>query len=85
MSTPRPPWRDGVGCLENFPGSDYTDEEREFLIAIDRYKRTFHRPHPTWREVLFVLRGLGWRKALSAPVPTAPANPTQGREDQERR
>lgn len=50
------------GCQESFPGSDYSDEEREFLQAIDRYKRSSRRPYPTWREVLNVLRTLGWRK-----------------------
>jgi hypothetical protein len=43
-------------------GSDYTDEEREFLLAMDRYKRAYRRPYPTWREVLHVLKCLGWRK-----------------------
>jgi hypothetical protein len=58
------------GWDEAFPGSDYTDEEREFLTAIDRYKTTRRRPHPTWREVLDVLRQLGWRKV---PPPDQPA------------
>jgi hypothetical protein len=56
----------GVGCEENYPGSDYTDEEREFLQAIDRYKRTARRPYPTWREVLRVLHALGYRKQTPA-------------------
>jgi hypothetical protein len=59
--------RGGVGCEENFPGSDYSDEEREFLQAIDEYKRTQRRPYPTWREVLRVLRSLGYRKSPPAP------------------
>jgi hypothetical protein len=53
---------------ENFPGSDYTDEEREFLQAIDRYKHTYDRPFPTWREVLRVAEALGYRK-VAAPRP----------------
>ena len=57
--------RGGVGCEENFPGCDYTAEEREFLQAIDRYKRTRGRPYPTWREVLNVMRELGWRKSAA--------------------
>jgi hypothetical protein len=63
--------RGGVGCEENFPGCNYTDEEREFLQAIDRYKRAKRRPYPTWREVLNVLRGLGWRK-VTPPGAAAP-------------
>lgn len=41
---------------------DYTDEEREFMIALDRYKRENHRPHPTCVEVLQVLKNLGYSK-----------------------
>ncbi len=44
--------------------SDYTDEEFEFLKAMDRYKRDYHRPNPTCCEVLAVLMSLGWRKVV---------------------
>ncbi len=57
----------GVGCEENFPGCDYTEEEREFLVAIDRYKRSARRPYPTWREVLRVIKALGYRKVPAHP------------------
>ncbi len=40
---------------------NFDDDELEFLKAMDRYKRDHHRPHPTWHEVLDVLRSLGWR------------------------
>lgn len=43
-------------------GSDYTDEEREFLVAVDRYKRTHRRPYPTCREILALVKSLGYRK-----------------------
>ena len=46
---------------------DYTDEQREFLLAMDRWKRGRGRPHPTWAEVLTILRALGYRVA-AAPV-----------------
>jgi len=62
------PRRTPNGCEEIFPGWDYTAEECEFLQAIERYKRLRRRPHPTWREVLNVLRQLGWRK----PPPPEP-------------
>ena len=51
-----------AGPEENFPGSDYSDEERAFLVAMERYKRRNGRPFPTCREVLYVLRSLGYRK-----------------------
>ena len=47
---------------DNFPGWDYSDDEREFLIAIEKYKREARRPHPSWREVLKLLWKLGYRK-----------------------
>lgn len=39
-----------------------TDEQFEFLIAIDEYKRSNSRPFPTWTEVLDVIKALGYRK-----------------------
>src|SRR5579883_3438717 len=41
---------------------DYSDDETEFMKAMDRYKRENRRPFPTWSEVLEVLRSLGYRK-----------------------
>jgi hypothetical protein len=75
MGDSRPPRRGGVGCEENFPGSDYTDEEREFLIAMDRYKRLRRRPHPSWREVLDVLRALGWHRSPATATDAPPHTP----------
>jgi hypothetical protein len=47
---------------------DYTDDETEFMKAMDRYKRENRRPFPTWSEVLEVLRSLGYRRVAE---PTA--------------
>jgi hypothetical protein len=41
---------------------DYSDEEIEFMKAMDQYKRDNRRPFPTWSEVLEVLRAMGYRK-----------------------
>lgn len=41
---------------------DYSDEEIQFMKAMDQYKRENRRPFPTWSEVLEVLRALGYRK-----------------------
>lgn len=41
---------------------DYTDDEVEFMHALDRYKRTSGRMFPTCSEILEVLRGLGYEK-----------------------
>jgi hypothetical protein len=46
----------------NYPGSDYSDEEREFLQAMERYQRQNHVRFPTYREVLKVAHDLGYRR-----------------------
>lgn len=40
----------------------YTDEEREFMVALDKYKRDNRRPFPTCSDVLGVLKSLGYSK-----------------------
>lgn len=53
----------GFGSFEeNHPGSDYTADECEFLRAIEAYQRKYGRRYPSWREVLAVLKSLGYRK-----------------------
>jgi hypothetical protein len=39
-----------------------SDEQFEFLMAIDEYKRKNTRPFPTWTEVFEVIKALGYRK-----------------------
>ena len=39
-----------------------TDEQFEFLMAIEEYKRVNTRPFPTWTEVLEVIKAIGYRK-----------------------
>ncbi|MHC4068421.1 MAG: hypothetical protein ACYS18_04335 [Planctomycetota bacterium] len=39
-----------------------SDEQFEFLMALDEYKRKNTRPFPTWTEVLEVIKALGYRK-----------------------
>ena len=39
-----------------------SDEQFEFLMAVDEYKRKNQRPFPTWTEVLEVVKALGYRK-----------------------
>jgi hypothetical protein len=38
------------------------DEQFEFLMAIDEYKRQNARPFPSWTEVLEIITALGYRK-----------------------
>jgi hypothetical protein len=58
---------------------EYGDEETEFMLAMDQYKRANRRPFPTWSEVLEVLKALGYRK-VDAPkaIPGLPIPKTTG-------
>ncbi len=39
-----------------------TQEQFDFLMAIEEYKQKNARPFPTWTEVLDVVKALGYRK-----------------------
>jgi hypothetical protein len=39
-----------------------SDEQFEFLMAIDEYKRANQRPFPSWTEVFEVIKALGYRR-----------------------
>jgi hypothetical protein len=57
---------------------DYSNDEVEFMHALDAYKRSSGRMFPTCSEVLEVLTKLGYRKVAPATDPTAfdePAEP----------
>ena len=45
-----------------------SDEQFEFLMAIDEYKRKNSRPFPTWTEVLEVIKAIGYRR-VAEPQP----------------
>ena len=38
------------------------DEQFDFLMAIDGYKRENQKPFPTWTEVLEIILAMGYRK-----------------------
>jgi len=48
-----------------------SDEQFEFLMAIDEYKRKNAKHFPTWTEILEVIRALGYRK-VAEPQPLEP-------------
>lgn len=56
---------------------DYSDDESEFMKAMDRYKRENRRPFPTWSEVLEVLRALGYRKVAEPTDLPGKKTPTE--------
>lgn len=41
---------------------DYSNDEIEFMRAMDDYKRKSGRMFPTWSEVLEVVRALGYKR-----------------------
>ena len=41
---------------------EMNDEQFQFLMAIDQYKRANQRPFPTWTEVLEIIKAMGYRK-----------------------
>lgn len=47
---------------------DYSEEEVEFMNALDEYKRTSGRMFPTCSEILEVIRGLGYLKVPASPA-----------------
>lgn len=49
--------------------SEEVDPEREFILAMESYKKQSGRMFPTWSEVLEVLRDLGYAKT-EAGIPT---------------
>ena len=46
---------------------DYSEQEIEFMKAMDVYKRRSGRQFPTWSEVLEVLTSLGYRQ-VAEPI-----------------
>jgi hypothetical protein len=47
---------------DRIENGELTLEEVEFVRAIDRYKRKYRRPFPTWSEVLLIAKELGYTK-----------------------
>jgi hypothetical protein len=39
-----------------------SDEELEFIQAINAYKQRYNKPFPTWSEILHILKSLGYEK-----------------------
>ena len=48
---------------------DYSDDEVEFMNAMENYKRASGRMFPTCSEVLEVIRSLGYLKVAGAAMP----------------
>ncbi len=57
---------------------DYSQEEIEFMNALDEYKRNSGRMFPTCSEILEVFRGLGYTKQSHEESVEISANPESG-------
>ncbi len=53
---------------------DYSDDEIEFMQAMDAYKRANGRMFPTCSEILEVVRSLGYSRLGEASAPSQPVN-----------
>lgn len=42
-----------------------TDEELDFIKAVNDYKARYNKPFPTWSEILHILKSLGYRRGDS--------------------
>jgi hypothetical protein len=62
LENPKPPSDREFKPANSTSDTEYTDDETEFMMAMDTYKREKGRPFPSWREVLMVLKGLGYCK-----------------------
>jgi len=58
----RGPGKRRTDCRKAAEEGQMSDEQFEFLQAIDDYKKQNARPFPTWTEVLEVIKALGYRK-----------------------
>lgn len=72
--------RDGIGRRRHIDPTtcerDYSEDELEFMRAVDEYKRKNRRMFPTCSELLEVLRDLGYQKRdANANQPAATAAP----------
>ena len=45
------------------PNLEIDPEVLEFIEAIDKYKKKHNRPFPSWSEVLYVFRKIGYKKS----------------------
>ena len=50
-----------LGLSQANIGDDFTDEELEFMKAMEAYKAKYRRKWPGWSEALAVLKSLGYR------------------------
>ena len=58
----RGPGRRRTEARRSAEEGEMTDEQFDFINAVNEYKRLNNKPFPTWTEVLDVIKVLGYRK-----------------------
>ena len=58
----RGPGRRRSDARKDAEEGELSEEQFEFVMALDEYKRANKRPFPSWTEVLEVIKYLGYRK-----------------------
>ncbi len=58
----RGPGRRRSDARKDAEEGELSQEQFEFVMAMDEYKRANNRPFPTWTEILEVIKYLGYRK-----------------------
>ena len=55
------------------------EDQFEFVMAVEAYKKVNHKLYPTWTEILEVVRQLGYRKVQPREVqlPDVPEAPLE--------
>ncbi len=41
---------------------EMTEEQFDFILAIEEYKKVNNRPFPSWTEILDIIKAIGYRK-----------------------
>jgi hypothetical protein len=57
---------------ELYPGSDLHGDEWEFVKAMANFQKATGRRYPSWREVLQVVKALGYRRSELPPPEIRP-------------
>ncbi|MBP3957982.1 hypothetical protein J8F10_22230 [Gemmata sp. G18] len=74
-----PHWLSYTSYSLYFDAADMTEDDTEFLLAIAAFQKRFGRRYPTWLEILYIARCLGYRKVADA-VPIEQPLPAKGGE-----
>ena len=56
---------------------EMNDEQFEFIMAIDQYKKANKRPFPSFTEILEIVKALGYRK-VADPIPLSEMDNEEG-------